>query len=271
MNDETPRGPRFEATDLGPAIQFALEIHARQPRKGTSTPYISHLMQAAAIAMEYGADSAQTAATLLHDVLEDGGAPEALRDRIAFEFGSEVAALVEAASERRPAPDTPWIERKAAVLERLGSMPARAKLVIASDKLANVHSLLRDRVRDPDLWTRFRATPTEQIRYFGGCVREMRKGETTPALLELLDELERRTLELAGALLLEGAIGLGPACPLCGRAPLDPPCPICGHPTPGVIDDSGRHWLNCPDCYRAARERARRATGGASPPSGSRS
>jgi hypothetical protein len=259
MKDDTARGPRFQTADLGPAIDFALEVHACQARKGTSTPYVSHPMQVAAIAMEYGAELVQTRAALLHDVLEDGGAPEALRERITVEFGSEVAALVDAASERRPAPDTPWSERKATFLGRLASTPARAKLVIASDKLANVHSLLRDRVRDAAVWRRFRATPAEQVRYFGGCIRELRKGETTPELLELLDELERRTLELAGALLLEGTIGLGPGCPLCGRAPLDPPCPICGHPTRGIVDDSGRHWLNCPDCYRAARERAGRA------------
>lgn len=41
---------------LADAASLALAIHADQVRKGTTTPYISHLMAVAAIVLEHGGD-----------------------------------------------------------------------------------------------------------------------------------------------------------------------------------------------------------------------
>src|SRR3954465_3314448 len=56
------------------AIAYAFSAHAGQVRKGTSIPYVSHLLAVAAIVFEYGGDEDLACAALLHDVIEDCGA-----------------------------------------------------------------------------------------------------------------------------------------------------------------------------------------------------
>ena len=53
------------------AISFALEAHSGSCRKGTSTPYILHPLEAAAIASSITNDEDVIAAAVLHDVIED--------------------------------------------------------------------------------------------------------------------------------------------------------------------------------------------------------
>ena len=58
------------------ALIFATRKHAGQIRKGTGTPYISHLLSVAALVLEAGGNEDLAIAALLHDVVEDcGGAP----------------------------------------------------------------------------------------------------------------------------------------------------------------------------------------------------
>ena len=59
---------------LADAAALAFRIHASQLRKGTATPYVSHLLAVAAIVLEHGGDEDQACAALLHDAVEDGGA-----------------------------------------------------------------------------------------------------------------------------------------------------------------------------------------------------
>ena len=54
-------------------MTYAALILGSQKRKGTSIPYISHLMSVSALVMEYGGDEDQAIAGLLHDSLEDCG------------------------------------------------------------------------------------------------------------------------------------------------------------------------------------------------------
>jgi len=55
------------------AFAFASVVHASQTRKGTATPYLSHLMGVASLVLEHGADEDTAIAALLHDAPEDQG------------------------------------------------------------------------------------------------------------------------------------------------------------------------------------------------------
>jgi (p)ppGpp synthase/HD superfamily hydrolase len=58
------------------ALLYATHVHGGQVRKGTSTPYVAHLLAVAATVLEYGGDEDLAIAALLHDSVEDqGGKP----------------------------------------------------------------------------------------------------------------------------------------------------------------------------------------------------
>jgi len=75
------------------ALQYAVIIHAGQPRKGTEIPYLAHLLGVASIALEYGADETETIGALLHDAGEDAGGRGRIED-IRKRFGDQVAQIV---------------------------------------------------------------------------------------------------------------------------------------------------------------------------------
>ncbi len=58
---------------LAAAVESALRVHAQQMRKGTDTPYVSHLLGVASLVLEYGGDEEQAMAAILHDAIEDQG------------------------------------------------------------------------------------------------------------------------------------------------------------------------------------------------------
>ena len=49
------------------ALQLAWRLHDGQVRKGTSIPYISHLLGVSSLALEHGATEDEAIAALLHD------------------------------------------------------------------------------------------------------------------------------------------------------------------------------------------------------------
>ena len=53
------------------AFEIASHEHRDCVRKGSSIPYISHLLAVSALVIEHGGSEVQSAAALLHDVLED--------------------------------------------------------------------------------------------------------------------------------------------------------------------------------------------------------
>src|SRR3546814_6072771 len=55
------------------AVDYARIAHARQVRKGTHVPYLSHVLGVAALVVEYGGNEDQAVAGLLHDTIEDHG------------------------------------------------------------------------------------------------------------------------------------------------------------------------------------------------------
>lgn len=78
------------------AIVFAAKAHSGSFRKGTTTPYIVHPMEASAIVATMTNDKIILAAAVLHDVVEDTN--YTIND-IVKEFGKDVARLVSAESE----------------------------------------------------------------------------------------------------------------------------------------------------------------------------
>ena len=129
-------------TRLADAAKFAFSVHADQWRKGTTIPYIAHLMSVAALVLEHGGDEEQAIAGLLHDTIEDHGAQHEpiIRER----FGDRVAAIVRACTDADALPKPPWRERKEQYIEHLEEVSADVLLVSACDKLHNARAIVND-------------------------------------------------------------------------------------------------------------------------------
>jgi (p)ppGpp synthase/HD superfamily hydrolase len=89
------------------ALQVAARLHEAQARKGTTIPYLSHLLGTCSIAMEFGADEDQAIAALLHDAIEDVEPVEMARAEVG-RFGAEVLRIVEACTDSDAHSKPPW-------------------------------------------------------------------------------------------------------------------------------------------------------------------
>src|SRR5258708_19218915 len=88
MPDATVLTDRFDR-----ALLYATHVHGGQVRKGTSVPYIAHLLAVAATVLEYDGSEDMAIAALLHDAVEDQGGEPRLAD-IRNRFGDRVADTV---------------------------------------------------------------------------------------------------------------------------------------------------------------------------------
>jgi (p)ppGpp synthase/HD superfamily hydrolase len=152
------------------ALTTARELHAGQVRKGTTVPYLSHLLAVTAEVLADGGGEDEAIAALLHDAVEDQGGEIVLR-RIRDEFGAEVARIVEACSDDSPAPGEAkraWQDRKTALLGRLESADEAVLRVATADKLHNARETLLDlRIHGPSVWKRFSAGRDGFLWYYG--------------------------------------------------------------------------------------------------------
>jgi (p)ppGpp synthase/HD superfamily hydrolase len=80
------------------ALLYATHVHGGQVRKGTSTPYVAHLLAVTATVLEYDGSEDMAIAALLHDAVEDQGDEPRLAD-IRNRFGDRVADIVHACSD----------------------------------------------------------------------------------------------------------------------------------------------------------------------------
>ncbi|MGA9039108.1 MAG: HD domain-containing protein [Terriglobales bacterium] len=177
------------------ALVFATRKHAGQIRKGTGTPYVSHLLSAAALVLEAGGDEDLAIAALLHDVVEDcGGAP--MLKEVRHRFGTRVADVVEACSDTDVTPKPPWRERKEQYIRRLRTADAGTRLVSAADKLHNSRSILADyrEIGEP-IWQRFQGKREGTLWYYRALLKEFRRKYKN----RLVDELERVVTKLEAA------------------------------------------------------------------------
>ena len=187
-------GPRFRE-----ALAYAAEVHGDQVRKGTSIPYVAHLLAVAALVVEdagrAGAvDEDEAIAALLHDAAEDQGG-QARLDDIRARFGPRVAEIVAACSDTlgdegsKPA----WRPRKEAHLRHLEDADAGVLRVTLADKLHNLRAIVADyRELGDALWARF--NPDADPRWYNAALTALAArrapGPLADRLAEALAELD---------------------------------------------------------------------------------
>jgi (p)ppGpp synthase/HD superfamily hydrolase len=172
---------------LASALLVAIDAHSGQKRKGTDIPYISHPIAVAAIALEHGADEDQAMAALLHDAVEDGGAPYALLIRKLF--GDRVADIVAGCTDG--VPDTngkkePWKVRKERYLAHLPKASDDVLLVSGSDKLHNARAIVSDLRRiGVAVFERFSSSMEQTLWYYEELARvHTQRGTAVAVALE---------------------------------------------------------------------------------------
>lgn len=176
------------------ALQLALGLHRQQVRKGTTIPYISHLLAVCSLVLEAGGDEDQAIAALLHDAVEDQGGSATL-ETIRHLFGDRVATAVESCSDSvvtDAAKKAPWRQRKEKYLAHLQHANEDARLIAAADKLHNVRAVLKDfREMGDQVWSRFNAPKQEQLWYYSALVDSLPPtGTAQPIIEELAREVE---------------------------------------------------------------------------------
>ena len=183
---------------LGPRLQrafhYAAEQHAGQTRKGSTVPYLSHLMAVAALVLEAGGDEDMAIAALLHDVVEDCGGMPRLRE-VRKQFGPRVANMVEGCTDSFGDPKPEWVERKKDYLREVKHADIETRLVSASDKLHNVRTILADYRKDGEaIWMRFSGKKEGTLWYYRALSDEYQRRNPNRITRELaiaVAELER--------------------------------------------------------------------------------
>jgi (p)ppGpp synthase/HD superfamily hydrolase len=200
-NNIGAKSAKGHAVELGPrllkAFSFASAKHAGQTRKGSTVPYITHLMGVASLVLEAGGDEDLAIAALLHDVVEDcGGAP--MLTEVRRRFGRRVAKVVDGCTDTDCFPKPPWLERKQNYIQHLKKADADTRLVSAADKLHNVRSILADyRQIGESVWSRFSGGREGTLWYYRALLDEFLRSKPNRITRELrlaVDELEALTL-----------------------------------------------------------------------------
>jgi len=182
------------------ALLYATHVHGGQVRKGSSTPYVAHLMAVSATVLEYGGDEDLAIAALLHDSVEDQGGAGRLED-VRNRFGKRVAKIVAACSDSmantaagEKKPD--WHTRKMAYIKHLKTADEDILRVSLADKVHNARAILRD-LRKPEIgkkiWSRFSQPREETLWYYRGLAKVFRKalpGQLSEELHEIVSVLE---------------------------------------------------------------------------------
>jgi (p)ppGpp synthase/HD superfamily hydrolase len=175
------------------ALTFAASLHRHQHRKGTPTPYLSHLLAVSSLVLEHGGSEVEAVAALLHDAVEDYG-ETALSD-IRERFGEEVSEVVLGCTDSQEEPRPPWRKRKEHYLQHLRHATPSVLLVASADKLHNARSILLDyRHVGEELWLRFAGGREGVLWYYSELVKTLREAGA-PA--RLVSELERSVQTLS--------------------------------------------------------------------------
>jgi (p)ppGpp synthase/HD superfamily hydrolase len=201
------------------AVRYACILHADQSRKGTSTPYVAHLLAVTALVLEDGGGEQEAIAALLHDAVEDRGGRARLED-IERRFGASVAQMVLDCSDwtgRPGQPKQPWWERKLAYIAHLPAATPGGLRVSLADKVANARAIVRDarlareRGEEDAFWTRFSTRAPGQLWYFRSLLVAFREAVAFPtALLPELEELVSKLEEVVPAAAHEAQAELPP-------------------------------------------------------------
>lgn len=189
------------------AVAYATVLHAAQIRKGTSVPYIAHLLGVASLVLEAGGDEDMAIGGLLHDAAEDQGGEARLRD-IEARFDSVVAGYVRACSDYLgddPEAKPPWRLRKETYLADLRGHGRNAIIVSMGDKVHNARAIWTDLLNGVDVQAKFKPE-ADILWYYGECLTIAEQFDVplavrTPlsqAIEGIRAELDARALASAG-------------------------------------------------------------------------
>jgi (p)ppGpp synthase/HD superfamily hydrolase len=182
------------------ALLYATHVHGGQVRKGTSTPYVAHLLAVAATVLEYGGDEDLAIAALLHDSVEDQGGKARLED-VRNRLGDRVARVVGACSDSladtgKGERKADWDERKKAYIAHLRTSDEDILRVSLADKVHNARAILRD-LRKYDVgksvWERFSQPKERSLWYYRSLAEafcERLPGQLSNELQEIVSVLE---------------------------------------------------------------------------------
>ena len=187
---QAPLGERFRV-----ALAYAARLHATQFRKGTTRPYIAHLLGVTSTVLTHGGDEDEAIAALLHDAVEDqGGVPRLIEIR--RKFGPHVAEIVKGCTDADTEPEPPWFERKRNYLRTLRRANSSVQLVAAADKLYNASEILLDfRKHRHSVWARFKGGRDGTLWYYA----EVAKVLSGKGPRDLVRELNQVVAELQEA------------------------------------------------------------------------
>ena len=196
MTNETRPAPVLDARFVE-ALRLAVDLHSRQSRKGSAVPYLGHLLGVCGLVIDAGGSEDEAIAAVLHAAVEDQGGAATL-ERVRTQFGSNVAAIVEACSDTDVLPKPPWRARKEAYIEHLRTAPAPVLRVSVADKLNNLRTIVRDYGEVGEaLWARFNPD-ADQVWYYGSLLEVFEERLPVPMTTELRETYDR-LLELTAA------------------------------------------------------------------------
>jgi (p)ppGpp synthase/HD superfamily hydrolase len=148
------------------AVELAIHLHAHQVRKGTTIPYISHLLAVASLVIEDGGDEDLAIAAILHDAVEDQGGLktlEAIRDKFGIRVADAVLGCSDSWSLIKPA----WRKRKEEHLEKIRTASNDVLSITLADKLHNSRCILRDlKSQGKSAWNRFNGGQDGTLWYY---------------------------------------------------------------------------------------------------------
>ena len=181
------------------AVRLAVDLHARQSRKGATIPYVGHLLGVCGLVIDGGGSEDEAIAAVLHDAVEDQGGAATLAI-IRDQFGRDVAAIVEACSDTDVFPKPPWRKRKEEYIEHLRTAPPPVLRVSLADKLNNLRTIVRDYGEiGPALWKRFHPD-ADQAWYYEALLNvfeDRLPGPMTKELRHTFDTFLKLTVEHA--------------------------------------------------------------------------
>lgn len=192
----------FLSTRFQNALVYATQLHANQIRKGTSIPYVSHLLAVASIVLDHGGDEDEVIAALLHDAIEDQGGATT-REKIRQSFGDHVVEIINGCTDSETIPKPPWRERKIKYIDHLHQASASICLVSAADKLHNARGILNDyRQLGDEVWQRFNGGKEGSLWFYRSVADILEVSYSSP----LVDELKRVVEELESLVIAESSL-----------------------------------------------------------------
>ncbi len=174
---------------LSEAINLVTVAFEGKTRKCENYPAVFHSLEAGYIAQTLTDDKDIIIATILHDTVEDAGYTfEEIENR----FGKRVADLVRGESEDKREAQNPrdtWQVRKKESIEALkGSSDIGLKIMFMSDKLSNMRSMYRSKLKQGDsMWNAFnQKNPKEHYWYYSTIAEALSEFSDTLAYKEYI-------------------------------------------------------------------------------------